>query len=168
VDVGVFMFPEDITYQVLMMAGTRLQFSERTHPKLLNLLLRNMSFMATDSRDMVFTLCALADGSDIQTLGVEPNYHISPEKIFTNLAVSLLKSRTDLSLSNAPRVLEHSRIQDKLPSWVPDWSASDPCVPFGFLGPFGLREPSEQYSRTAAGFSTSSPIFDNTKSSLAS
>lgn len=167
VDVGVFfMFPEDIAYQVLMIAGTRKQFSDGIHPKLLNLLLRNRSFIATDPRDMVFTLCALADGRDIRTLGVEPNYHISPEEIFTNLAVSLLKSRKDLSLFNAPRVLQHSRLQGKLPSWVPDWSASDPCVPFGFLGPFGLREPSEQPSYTAAGSSTSSSIFDNDKKLL--
>ena len=168
-DVGIFfMFPEDTTYQMLMIAGTQQQFAKGVKPRLLSLLLRNRSFSATDPRDMVFTLFALADSSDVKSLGVEPNYHLTTEQIYKSLAIALLKNRKDLDLFNAPRVLERSRIKG-LPSWAPDWSTSDACVPFGFLGTFGLRDSDGSKPRLdyhAAGSSTSSPLFNEDKNIL--
>jgi hypothetical protein len=168
-DLGIFfMFPEDTTYQMLMIAGTQQQFAKGIKPRLLSLLLRNRSFSATDPRDMVFTLLALADRHDVESLGIEPNYHLTTEQVYKSLAIALLKSRKDLDLFNAPRVLEKSRTKG-LPSWAPDWSTSDACVPFGFLGTFGLRDSDgskPQLDYHAASFSTSSPLFNEDKNIL--
>lgn len=165
-DVGIFfMFPEDATYQILMIAETRQQFTHGIKPRLLSLLLQNRSFLAFDPRDMVFALWALADSADVKSLDVEPDYNLSAEQVYRSLAVSILKTTKDLSLFNAPRVLENSKTTG-LPSWVPDWSTSDACVPFGFLGPIGLRsfDASELFmSYQAAGSSTSSPKFNDDK-----
>ena len=169
VDVGVFfMFPEDTTYQLLMIAGTRQQFMRGIQPRLLNLLLRNRSFSATDPRDMIFTLWALADARDIRSLGLEPDYRLRAEQVYKEIAISFLKTRKDLTLFNAPRVLEDSKLNG-LPSWVPDWSTSDSCVPFGFLGSFGLRdaeEPESLLPYKASGSTSSMPQFDNEENQL--
>src|SRR5947208_3450716 len=64
-DVGIFfLFPEDMIYQFLTIAGTRLQFLKGIRPRLHSLLLQNRSFMASDARDKVFALLSLADDED--------------------------------------------------------------------------------------------------------
>jgi Heterokaryon incompatibility protein (HET) len=162
-DVGIFfLFSEDMTYHALTIAGTRLKFLGGIRPRLLSLLLQNRSFLATDARDKVFALLALADHEELISLHVEPNYGLSAEKVYNDLAVAFLKSRQDLDLFNAPRVLENARIKG-LPSWVPDWSTSDACVPLSFRGTssFGDSDDSEfLLGFKAAGDSTSSPSFD--------
>lgn len=45
-----------------------------------------------------------------------------------------------MDLFDAPRVLEDSKTRS-LPSWMPDWSTSDPCVPLCFRGPSWYGEP---------------------------
>jgi hypothetical protein len=168
-DVGIFfLFPDDITYQFLTIAGTRRQFLEGVRPRLLSLLLQNRSSLASDARDKVFSLLTLADSEDVAALGIEPNYRLSPEQVYKDFAVALLRSRQDLDLFNAPRVLENSRTSG-LPSWVPDWSTSDACVPLSFRGTSGYAdfvEPGTSLGFRAAGTSTSSPIFGDKGSLL--
>ncbi|OCK86316.1 HET-domain-containing protein, partial [Lepidopterella palustris CBS 459.81] len=119
VDLGIFF--AHVTYQALTISGTRSQFLNGTRPALHNLLLQNRSFLASDARDKVFGLLSLANNNDVRLLGIEPDYHLSAEQVYKNLAVSLLHSRRDLDLFDAPRVLQNSKISS-LPSWVPDWS----------------------------------------------
>lgn len=76
-------------------------------------------------------MLALADRKDLKYLHVEPNYRLIAEQVYKDLAVAFLKSRQDLDLFNAPRVLENVRTEG-LPSWVPDWSTSDACMPLSF------------------------------------
>lgn len=158
----------DVTYQALTISGTRSQFLNGTRPALHNLLLQNRSFLASDARDKVFGLLSLANNNDVRLLGIEPDYHLSAEQVYKNLAVSLLHSRRDLDLFDAPRVLQNSKISS-LPSWVPDWSTSDPCVPLCFRGPSGYGEPNRP--EPLLGFNASrksrwSPSFSDGKSLL--
>lgn len=107
-----------------------------------NLLLQNRSLIASDARDKVFGLLSLADTSNIQPLCIQPDHHLSAEQIYKNLAIGILQTRQDLNLFDALRVLEDSKTRS-LPSWVPDWNTSDPCVPLCFRGPSWYGEPRE-------------------------
>jgi len=104
--------------------------------------LQNRSFIASDARDKVFRLLSLADISNIQSLCIQPDHHLSAEQVYKNLAIGILQTRQDLDLFDAPRVLEDSKTKS-LPSWVPDWSTSNPCVPLYLRGPSWYGEPRE-------------------------
>jgi len=168
-DVGIFfLFSEDMTYHVLIIAETRRKFADGIQPRLLSLLLQNRSFKATDVKDKVFALLGLAHHKDLESLHVKLDYDLSPEKVYKDLAVAFLKTRPDLDLFSAPRVLENVQTEG-LPSWVPDWSTSDACLPLSFRGisNYGDSDGSEfLLGFKAAGDSVSSPEFDHKRNLL--
>ena len=72
--------------------------------------------LATNPLDQVYALLGLA--SDKDTVGIYPDYRLSPEAIFQQIACVYLKNSLDMLGSvGDPRWKKL-----KLPSWVPDWS----------------------------------------------
>lgn len=114
-------------WQALNLYGSRSRFQQSRLPSLLDTLVRNRSFHATDPRDKVFGLLSLADAKDVQTLGVSPSYQISVEELYQKLAVSFLK-KGEIRVLGSSGLGDH-RADPKVPSWVPDWSISTPTIP---------------------------------------
>lgn len=56
--------------------------------------------------------------SDVQTLGIVPDYSKTPEEVFIDAAVRFLQAGSNIDLLN----LVSNTKEIKLPSWVPDWS----------------------------------------------
>jgi len=81
-------------------------------------------FFATNRSDLVYALLSLS--SDVDELGVSPDYSLSDSELYSNVARSLLTKQQHawvLSLNH------HAKAIPDLPSWVPDWSVASPCVP---------------------------------------
>jgi len=73
---------------------------------------------ATDDRDRIFAILELS--RDAQRLGIIPNYELSTEDLYINVARALLlRGRQFCVLSLCQENKKYSR----LPSWTPDWSS---------------------------------------------
>ena len=94
-----------------------------TGQSLLDLLLQHRNCGASDPRDKVFALCGLACDSGPDSLNVKPDYHRNAAKVYSDVAISILKRSSDLALLSVPHPSRPSRVAG-LPSWVPDWSVS--------------------------------------------
>ena len=91
VDVGIFFaYGGNVTYQDLTIFRKRSQYLDGIRPTIHNFLLQNRSFIASDARDKVFGLLSLADTSNIQSLCIQPGYHLSAEKVYKNFAIDIL------------------------------------------------------------------------------
>jgi hypothetical protein len=83
-----------------------------------------------DRRDRIFAVLTLLDKND-QELGIQPDYTLSTEEVYTQVAHQYLKTKHSLAL------LETCELSSKcldIPSWVPDWSSN--IQPFLRLEPF--------------------------------
>jgi len=128
VDLGLFIaYGGSMTYQALRLFASRSNFQSHTPPMLHDILLGNRSFLATDARDKVFGLLSLADPEDVRAMGVTPDYRLTVDRVYKQITKALLK-RPDLSAFSASCVYNAS-LGQRLPSWVSDWSVSDPSMP---------------------------------------
>ncbi len=87
--------------------------SQRT---LFSLLSRFRSRKATDPRDKVYALLALAHNTTL-----EPNYYIDTPEVFTQAALESIRSTKSLSILATSEL--GRKFRQDLPSWVPDWGA---------------------------------------------
>ncbi|KAH8598609.1 heterokaryon incompatibility protein-domain-containing protein [Bisporella sp. PMI_857] len=69
-----------------------------------------------DPRDRVYSLLGLL--REDQSLGIHPDYNKSCNSVYIEVAEALLKVHGPLLLSMA----QFRRVQQELPTWVPDWS----------------------------------------------
>jgi hypothetical protein len=157
------------TFQALRLFETRGDFQNNRLPSLHEILLRNRSFKATDARDKVFGLLSLANPEDVRAMDVRPNYHLSVNQLYESISRSLLK-RPDLSAFDASCV-HLSSSKQTLPSWVSDWSVSDPSAPLTSRESLDHGDQSSYMDRvipefSASGSSVSAPIYDNNNSRL--
>ena len=87
---------------------------------------------ASDPRDIIFGLLALAD--DYDTLGICAKYSEIDQQIYTNVTKALIKHRHLIILGwcQQPKAIP------SLPSWVPDFSAPirEPCCDNLYQSPF--------------------------------
>ena len=83
-------------------------------------LLTCRQFKATDSRDMVFAMLGMA--SDASDAGLDPNYRLTAQSVFTDSTRHLLTRDKSLDILHAAGT-GFPRFLADLPSWVPDWSA---------------------------------------------
>lgn len=127
VELGVFIANGgSATNQALRLFETRSTFQQNRLPPLYDILLNSRSFQATDARDKVYGLLSLAEVKSVQAMGVVPDYHMSTEDLYKAIAKALLKS-SDLSAFHASGMKKS--VDTLLPSWVPDWRATDPSSP---------------------------------------
>ncbi len=78
---------------------------------------------ATDPRDKVYGLLGMA--SNVAEVGIVPDYSLSWQEVYKRTAVSMVKSYQDpdiLSRESLGLSLENEKVG--LPSWAPNWSAS--------------------------------------------
>ncbi|KAH7239838.1 heterokaryon incompatibility protein-domain-containing protein [Fusarium solani] len=128
------------------MAYTRLIFDRRREqggykmPSELGDLLINYRWsMATDPRDKVYGLLALAES----TYGIQPEYGISIRDCYTAAAYQIIRGSGNLDILRAlkrPSCLPVT-IPD-LPSWVPDWSYDYCSIPEEARHPITIFKPS--------------------------
>ncbi|KAF5968502.1 heterokaryon incompatibility het-6 [Fusarium coicis] len=71
---------------------------------------------ASDPRDKIFALLGL------WTEGLEPDYTLSPQAVYTGLASILLTDENWEVVAQLLDMATHDRSMPGLPSWVPDWS----------------------------------------------
>ncbi|KAF2735566.1 hypothetical protein EJ04DRAFT_576050 [Polyplosphaeria fusca] len=160
VDMGVFVAHGGSTsFQALKLFETRTDFQAHRLPSLHNVLLRSRSFRATDPRDKVFGLLSLADPTSVESMGLQPDYFLTTEQLYKKVSHALL-GRADLDAFHASKV----SADNDLPSWVADWSCSDPSIPLtSSQNPQFVEKSLVAANETffcAAGTSISSPIFD--------
>jgi len=128
VDLGFFVaYGGSATFQAFSLFQSRANFQGERRPPLHSVLLQHRSFLATDARDKVFGLLSLADQDDVKAMGIHPDYHRSSNDLFTAISKTLL-AREDLGAFKAAGIHDSSS-ESGLPSWVADWSVSDPAVP---------------------------------------
>ena len=146
---------------------TRSSFQKGNLPSLYKVLLRNRSFLATDPRDKVYGLLSLADHDDVETMKVQPDYHLSVDQLYKNITMSLLEQRGLRALGASGVVGKNDQ---RLPSWVSDWSVSDPSVPLDWVeSEYGDRTSYTPLPPTrfrASCSTTSVPLFDHQKNLL--
>ncbi|KAL2686953.1 hypothetical protein Neosp_004500, partial [[Neocosmospora] mangrovei] len=97
-------------------AGRQVGFSEAIR--------RSRSSLSTDPRDKLFALLGLS--SNGKDLIPEPNYINSPEEVFTEFTVALIKSYAPLDYIYLKAA--HRTVGEDLPSWVPDWTKLDDVI----------------------------------------
>ena len=98
---------------------------------------------STDPRDYIYALLSHSSAKVEGQLIVQPNYRITTEEAYTELAVNVIQ-RTN-SLHILAFVDHHEEAGMILPSWVPDWHALNLVAP--------LRCPTKAASETSRTFS---------------
>jgi hypothetical protein len=88
-----------------------------TKPSFFNCMLRHFNKIASDPRDMIYGLAALANQTS--QYKVEVDYNLPTSVVFTNFARLEIESSKKLDVTT--RVLPGYNIYN-LPSWAPDWS----------------------------------------------
>jgi hypothetical protein len=109
---------------VFVMASIKEEVEEKGVSKmpLIEMLVSTRPFFSTDPRDRFFALLGLF--SPLDSLGVEVDYSLPCEELYTKWAADYLVTEKNLLLLSLP---EHSPDSElSLQSWVPDWS----CAPF--------------------------------------
>ena len=94
----------------------------RTH---YGVLARHRQACASDPRDHVYSFYGLSCHQSFVEHAIEPRYDLPVEKVYTNLALATLAKVSNLDCLCIPRPSKRPDSLD-LPSWVPDWSRSDP------------------------------------------
>lgn len=143
VDLGFFIaYGGSTTAQAFSLFKSRDHFRDHCKPTLHEVLLQHRSLLATDPRDNVFGLLSLADQNDVAAMGISPNYHQPAEQLFTNISTALIKRHGANGFKTNGSGDKAAKWQ--LPSWVHNWSVSDPTVPLDSLD---IVSRAEQYSQ---------------------
>ncbi|KAM7211763.1 Heterokaryon incompatibility protein (HET) domain containing protein [Rhypophila decipiens] len=82
-------------------------------------------FQATDPRDKVYAFLGLMAPADPLRGHLRANYEIDVVECYRQTALSILSSMKDLDLLALERY-PGSGLSSSLPSWVPDWTCSNP------------------------------------------
>jgi hypothetical protein len=98
---------------------------------------------STDPRDYIYALLSHSSAKLDGELIVQPNYRITTEEAYTELAVNVIQRTNNLHI--LAFVDHHEEAGMILPSWVPDWHALNLVAP--------LRCPTRAASETSRTFS---------------
>ena len=126
-------------------------------------LLRHREAQASDARDHIFAFYGLSCRVSLKRHGIEPDYNVGKEQIYRRLAIATLEEASNLDFLSIPRLTRTSG----LPSWVPDWSCSEPVC-------FSLLQLEMRHTNTvnhgipaaASNQSTYSPVIDEANDCL--
>jgi hypothetical protein len=94
-------------------------FARNVRPSLKSLLMSCQSWKATDEKDKVFAVLALARRSSYGSITVD--YKRTVQEVYLETARSLLIQKADTELLHAAGIANPGKVGG-LPSWVPDWS----------------------------------------------
>lgn len=132
----------------------------------LQVFLRNRLAMATDPRDKIFAFYGMFKRDSIAALLSYPDYNAKCSDVYTQVAMGILKHSYNLDIFTASNVSDSTKSEiSGLPSWVPDWSASDLGEPLLWKNIEHDMPILAKQDYRAAGNSSCYPIFreDNTK-----
>ncbi|OQO14644.1 hypothetical protein B0A48_00025 [Cryoendolithus antarcticus] len=97
--------------------------TERPADLLLSLLHKCRFREATNAADKVYSMLGLV-GKNIAELGIVPDYTVSSQQIFRDVARSILVHGSSLDLVGMAESME------SFPSWIPDWTRPAQATPF--------------------------------------
>ncbi|KAH0553321.1 hypothetical protein GP486_006575 [Trichoglossum hirsutum] len=115
------------TSNVTYIGMWRSHFLERDGPNReeilgLRLIMDSRDRKATDPRDKVYSLRGIAN--DVLAAGITVDYDKSIERVYTDCAKHVLKTRPDLRVISAVAARHRTESSFLLPSWVPNWDGS--------------------------------------------
>ncbi|KAH8598377.1 heterokaryon incompatibility protein-domain-containing protein [Bisporella sp. PMI_857] len=108
-------------------------------------------FKTTDPKDKLYSVLALSN--EVDDMSLAPDYTLTVEAIYTNLAVALIEINQSFDcLGSAGLTRDHD-----VPSWVPDWAVQPHRIPQPFYqfrhrwnDDGSLKSKSNVYSTTSA------------------
>ncbi|KAI5865872.1 HET-domain-containing protein [Durotheca rogersii] len=106
---------------------------------LLSVLFRYRILNATDARDKIFGLSALAESENSEAGTLRPDYNVSTAELYVAVARKILKDSEDLNLLSVPRRFLGT-CPSGLPSWAPDWSNTRLTAPLGLVNYSDISE----------------------------
>jgi len=113
----------------LIIRNTRIDYQAGVYRDLLSVMYRHRMFAATDPRDKVYGLGALAGDELAKRFMANVDYTVDALDFYRRLATDMLKTYPGLIALSVPPGLtsEHA---EGLPSWVPDWRVTrkSPCI----------------------------------------
>lgn len=149
---------------VSMYATRYLVQDVRKSPTLSWLLLGTSHLGATDPRDRVFALANIS--SDKGDLAFKPNYRKSVEDVYLDSTIHILTKTTGHIGPLYAAGIGHSRNLGRLPSWVPDWTATASRTILGSLAESTASSGFKGFQACGTDFDSSSIAFDETKVSI--
>lgn len=127
--------------------------------KLSVLLSRHRPSMATNPRDKIYALLGLCDERELDELGLGVDYNLPLEELFTIVAKKIIQHDKNLDILSATIISKaHQSGAESLPSWVPDWSLSDPPRAIRYNG---LNTPEKCMFKTTPDYSCELEIGDD-------
>lgn len=133
--------------------GTR----EENNRKLSVLLSRHRPSMATNPHDKIYALLGLCDEGELRELDLDVDYNLPLKDLFSGVAAKIIQHDKNLDILSAT-ILHMSEVET-LPSWVPDWSLSDPPRAIRYNG---LDTPEKCMFRATLDSSYELEVYDNT------
>ena len=100
------------TYREATLNGEELTLLELMHV--------SRSNRSTDPRDKIYGVLGIA--ADIGAHHIDPDYELSVEDVYRNLALSFIDKENNVDFLSAVEDYKW-RVHQALPSWVPDWTA---------------------------------------------
>ena len=120
------VFQHSLAYQQLIpLILTYVCFVETTYLKfdLVSLLQSHRLSGATDLRDKVYALIGLSTLIGSENHSIIPDYSLSTEAVYTEIAKAIISKSPTLDILGVPRTASSSLV-NKVSSWVPDWSVA--------------------------------------------
>ena len=113
------VFQHSLAYQQLipLILTTYLKFD------LVSLLQSHRLTGATDLRDKVYALIGLSTLIESEAHSIIPDYSLSTEAVYTEIAKAIISKSPSLDILGVPRTASSSLVKT-IPSWVPDWSVA--------------------------------------------
>jgi len=113
------------TQRLLLVCGLG---QERIRLHLITLLEETCASQCKDPSDKVYGIMGMLSGSRFAE-SIVPDYTVSAAEVYTIVSVEHMRQfRTLRLLARAGVVERGSALQDRLPSWVPDWTVERPGV----------------------------------------
>ncbi|KAG8165586.1 hypothetical protein KVR01_004138 [Diaporthe batatas] len=138
-----------------IMAARDLRDGAKDPAVLQQLLLRFRNFQAADPRDRIFSLLGLALPADQVDPDLRPNYRISVEDLYIQVASRILRRDADPLILSVAGV-GHRRSLD-LPSWVPDWTSLAGGTSLAEIAAAGNYQATDQGTRPSISYDPKLP-----------
>jgi hypothetical protein len=119
---GMKLSPRSL-HTLFSLAHIRQRIADNVKLMMVQALVLTRSTQARFSKDKIYGILGLLEGSEARLLDVQATYQQAPEQIYQEVAFSIIQHTQSLDVLSVPRHTQPSALSEALPSWVPDWSA---------------------------------------------